>query len=75
MKNPALLLLPAALLSAARLPTGCASLRQPGGETDGAPFAEARLGEAFTGRSARVAGILRAVERRSVFTDRLHSHP
>lgn len=68
MKNPAPLLLAAALLAAALLPAGCTSLGQSKRETGPAASAAARLGEAFTGRSHRTAGFLRTVVRQDVFS-------
>jgi len=52
------------LLAAALLAAGCAS---PGPPQEKAAPAEARLGEAFTGKSYRVAGMLRTVIRQEVF--------
>ena len=47
---------------------GCSAVRDARRTGSADPAAEARLGEAFTGKSYGVAGLLRTVERRSVFS-------
>lgn len=46
---------------------GCSAVRDARRKGSADPAAEARLGEAFTGKSYGVAGLLCTVERRSVF--------